>query len=291
MQVDVGQGVAVGFLRVFEAHVVKVDGAVLHVQHRVFRVVQGAFLVEHFHNTLGGLGGHGDHHEDHGEHHQTHKDLERVGEQRGHLAHVQVQALAGDDRVRAKGQHKHHDAVDAELHQRVVQSQNPLGLGEVLLHIFGGVVELFLLVVLPHVGFHHPHAPDVLLDGGVQVVVLAKDPAEQGHGLFRDKEQANAQHRDGHQEDQGHFAAHDKAHHKGEDEHQGAAHGGADDHHVGHLHVGDVGGQTGDQAGDRELIDVLKGIALDFVEHILSQVAGKAAAGGGTGLAGQGAEG
>ena len=35
VQVDVGQGVAAGLFRVLEAHVVKVDRAVLYLHHRV----------------------------------------------------------------------------------------------------------------------------------------------------------------------------------------------------------------------------------------------------------------
>ena len=58
------------------------------------------------------------------------------------------------------------------------------------------------------------------------------------------------------------------------------------DHHIGELYVGDVGGQPGHQAGHRKLIDVLKRVALNLIKHILAQVAGKTAAGLGTGRAG-----
>ena len=42
------------------------------------------------------------------------------------------------------------------------------------------------------------------------------------------------------------FTAHDKGHNKGENQHQRAADGDADNHHIGHLHIGNVGGQPGD---------------------------------------------
>ena len=219
VQVNVREGVAAGLFGVLKVHMVKVDGAVLDLHDGVFRVLQGALFRKDLHNTLGGLQGHGDHHEDHGDHHQAHQNLEGVGEQRGHLPHVQVQALAGDDGVRAKGHDENHHHIDAELHQGVVDGQNALGLGKVLLHVLGGAVKLFLLVVFPHIGLDHPHAPDVFLHRGVQGVVLAEHPAEQGHGLFGDEKQPNAQHGDGEQKDEGHFPAHDKTHNKGEDEH------------------------------------------------------------------------
>ena len=167
VQVDVGKGVAGGLFGVFKADLVKINGAVLYLHHRVLGVLQGALFRKHLYNTLGGLQRHGHHNKYHGDHHQAHQNLEGVGEQGGHLAHVQVQALAGDNRVRAKGHDENHHHVNAELHQRVVDGQNALGLGKVLLHILGGAVKLLLFVVLPHIGLYHPHAPDVLLHRGV----------------------------------------------------------------------------------------------------------------------------
>ena len=113
-------------------------------------------------------------------------------------------------------------------------------------------------VLLPDVAFHHPHGLDVLLDRVVEGVVLAEHPAENGGGLADYQSQTDAQQGNRHQEDHGQAAAHGKAHDEGEDQHQWAADGHADDHHKGHLHVDDIGGHSGHQAGDRELVDVFK---------------------------------
>ena len=43
-------------------------------------------------------------------------------------------------------------------------------------------MELLVLILLPDEGLHHPDGGDVLLDAGVEVVVLGKDLLEQGQG-------------------------------------------------------------------------------------------------------------
>ena len=96
--------------------------------------------------------------------------------------------------------------------------------------------------------------------------------------------------RDGNKEDHGQAPAHGKAHNKREDQHQRTTDGHADDHHEGHLHIHHIRGHTGNQAGHREFVDVLKGIILDAVEHVLAQVTRKTGGSGGAGVAGRDAE-
>ena len=90
------------------------------------------------------------------------------------------------------------------------------------------------------------------------------------------------------QVDHGDAAAHDKCHGKGEDQDQRRAHGDTDDHHKGLLHVVDVSGQTRDERGARELIDVGKAERLDLVEQVVTQVLGEAATRMAAGDAGSG---
>ena len=51
------------------------------------------------------------------------------------------------------------------------------------------------------------------------------------------------------------------------------------DHLEGHLHIGDIGGHPGDDAGGGEFIDVREGEVLHIVVHILAQILGKASRG------------
>ena len=232
---------------------------------------------------MGGLSGDGDHHEHHGQHHQAHQNLKAVHKQGGQLAHGEGHALGADDEVGTQPQDEAGGGVEAELHQGGVKGHDALGPGEVPAHIFGGGGELLLLKVLPDVALHHPHGLHVLLDGVVQGVVLAEHLDKQGMYLADDNRQTDGQYRDGEQEDEGHGAAHDVGHDKGKDQHQGKANGAPDDHHKGHLHVGHVGGHTGDQRRGGKAVNVGKGEVLNVVEHIPSQIPGIA---GGCGCGG-----
>ena len=117
-----------------------------------------------------------------------------------------------------------------------------------------------------------------------------EDLFKQGHDLADDREQAEAQDRRHDQENERHLPAHDERHDECEHQHQRAADRGADDHHVGHLHVGHVGGQAGHERGSGELVDVFKRIGLYLAEQIPPQVAGEPARRLGAGGAGQPAE-
>ena len=181
--------------------------------------------------------------------------------------------------------------MQAKLHQGVVQRQDLFGTGEIGGHLLGGGGKLFALPLLPHVGFYHPHPLDIFLHGVVQIIVFTEHLAEDGHSLTGDHQQAKAQNGHYHRKDPGHFAPHIKGHHKGKDQHKGGAEGGAHQHHIGHLHVGHVGGQPGDQAGGGKFVDVAKGKPLDIIKQVLTQVFGKATGGGGTKMAGQAAAG
>ena len=290
MQVDIGQRHAVGLFGILKADVIEIDGPVLDLGQSVFRASQRAFFAEHLDDTFGGFNRHGNHHEYHGQHHQAHQNLEAVRQHGGHLANIEGQAAAADNGVRTVGQHKDHAGIDAELHHGVVDGHNPLGAGEILPDVFGRNTELFLLIVLAHIGLHDAHGLYILLNRIVQRVVLAEDAAEQRRHSADDQHQADGQQRDGDQEDHGQAPAHDKAHGEREDQHQRAADGDADNHHIGHLHVGDVGRQTGNQAGHREFVDVLERIILNFVEHIFAQITRKTGRCGRTGRTGQSAE-
>ena len=290
MQVNIGQSVALGLFGIFEADVVKVDRAVLDLGDGVFRAGQVALLGQHFDDTLGRFHRHGDHDENHRQAHQAHQNLEAVGQDGGHLADSNLGALAADDQVRTKGEHERHAGVDADLHHRAVQRHDALGLGEVAADILGSSREFLLLIIFADIALDNAHGLDVFLNRVVERVVFAEYPAEDRHGRADNQRQTDTQQRNGDQKDHGQTAAHHKAHHKREDQHQRAADCDADDHHEGHLHVDDVGGHTGDQAGYREFVDVLKRIVLNVVEHILAQVARKTGGCGGAGVAGRDAE-
>ena len=291
VQVDVLQDHPPGRGRILEADSVKIHRPVGPRFHRVGRVGEGAALREDLGDAVAGLPGHGDHHKDHGHHHQAVEHHKAVGEQGRHLPHVQGQPPGGDDGIGAEGEHKHHDRIHTELHHGAVQCQDPLGPGEVGTDIPRCLRKLFFLVGFPHKGFDHPHGLDIFLHGAVQPVVFAEHLFEQGHSPGGDQGQPRAEKRHHEQKNPGHSPAHAEGHGKGKHQHQRRPDGRADDHHVGVLHVGHIGGHAGHQRGGGKVVDIFKGIVLDAVEQVFAQVAGQPAGGPGAGTPRQRPEG
>ena len=283
VQVDVRQGVLLGVGGVLEGHVLKIDAAVLHGFDGVGGADKGRLLGQHLADALGRLGGDGDHDIDEGEHHQAHEHLYAVGHHGGDLAHVDDGAAARDHKARAHGEDEDHVEVHAKLHDGGVHGDDALGLGKVFAYAVGRRAELLLFVVLTCKALDHAHGAHVFLDGFVELVVLTEDRAEGRHGVFGNHQQAPHHHRHHYHKGEGQLAAHDEGHDDGKQEHQRRAHGGADDHHEGHLHVCHVGGHARDQGGRGKAVDVFKGEALHAHEHVLSEVAGKAGGGVGAG--------
>lgn len=98
---------------------------------------------------------------------------------------------------------------------------------------------------------HYTDSGDVLLNAGVQIIVAPENLVEDFHGHHHDSPQHHNQkdHRD--KEGEAQLGADDEAHDVAENQHQRGPHRDADDHHEGVLHVCDIGGHTGDQAGYR----------------------------------------
>ena len=240
--------------------------------HWMFRVHQVGLLLQNFTDSLGAGGAHGDHHKDHGEHHKAHEDVHAVGQQVHELPGGQGTA---HDHVGPQPADEQDAGVHGEVHQRRVPGENLLGGEEGLVDILGGFLELLVLMVLPDVGLHHSDTGDVLLDTGVHVVVLLEDLLEVFHRPAHNEEEQHAQHHHRHQVDTGQLGVDGEGEHHG---HQQAGRGPAahpQDHHVGVLDVGHVGGQTSDQAGGTELVNVGEGIGLNLFKHGLPKVPGQ----------------
>src|SRR5699024_2031818 len=135
VKVYIRQSHLVSFFRIFKAYAVKINGTVFHFIHRVFRIAEGAFFIQHFHDSPCRLAGHGNHNKHHGKHHQAAEDLEIIGEKRGKLSHIQIKPFRGDNGVGSEVKHKDHNRIQAELHQGVVKGQDLLRLCEVHAYI------------------------------------------------------------------------------------------------------------------------------------------------------------
>ena len=276
VEVDVPQRVFLRAGGILEAHAVKVHGAVRDGHDRRGGIGERGLLAQDLADTLDGFGGHGEHHIDHGDHHQRHEHLNAVGEHGGKLADVDGRAAVRDDELRADEEHEHHIEVHAQLHERGVERDHALGVREVAADVVARGGELLRLVALTREALHHAHRAHVFLHGFVELIVLAEHRAERGHGLARDEEQPDDQHRHDDHKGQREPSAHNERHDDGEDHHQRGADRDADAHHVRHLHILNVGGHARDERGGRELVNVLERKALYLGEEVMAHVFGKA---------------
>jgi len=256
VQVDVGQGHALGAGGVLEADVVEVHVAVFDLRHGVFGVCEVALFIEHLIDPLGGGRGEGDHHKDHGEHHEAHEDLHGIGDHARERAEAEILPAGGDDEPRGEVGDQDHREIDAELHERGVEGENLLGLQEILAHVVGGFGEFLRLVVLAHEALDDAHALYVLLHGVVEPVVLFKDGLEQRQRLDDHERHAEAQQGNRAGKDPREALADRDGHDDRKNEHQGCAHCDANDHHERVLHVRDVGREPRHERGGRKPVDV-----------------------------------
>ena len=120
MQVDVLQHIALRALGIFEIDMRKVDGAVRHLPHGVFGFADAALLRQHFGNAFGGLLRHDEHDEHHRHHHEASQNLEAIGQHRGELPDIRLDAHRADDKIRPEIQHEQHHREHAGLHERSV---------------------------------------------------------------------------------------------------------------------------------------------------------------------------
>ena len=285
-QVDPAQGVGLGLPGVAEGDALEADLAVGHLGQPVGGGGQDGTVDDDLGDAVGGLRRHGDHDEDEGEHHHRGEDLHAVGHQRGELSSRQLRGAAVHDHPGAQVVDEHERRVDEEDHDRTVEREDLLGAGEVPAHLLGGGPELRLLMVLRDEGLHDPDRGEVLLHGIVQGVVLLEYPAEDREHVGDQADERAAEQRQHDDEDERQPRVDHQGHDDREDDHEGHAHGDADDYLVRVLNVRDVGGHAGDQRGRREAVDVREGELLDPEEQVLAQVAGQAGGGGGGAHAG-----
>ncbi|MPM57801.1 hypothetical protein SDC9_104624 [bioreactor metagenome] len=258
---------------------VKDDAAVLHPRFRVLRVLDIAFFIQKLCDALHGRAGNDDHHKHHRQHHQAHQDLHRVADQAGQAARGQPGRRHISARRDLPGSEKgkqQHGQVERQLHQRPVERQPLAGLHKIAVNVGGYIAELLFLIFLPGEGLYHPDAVQVFLHHVVEAVIALEDAHKDGVHLRDDQVEADAQQRDRAQKDQRQPVADAEGKDQREEDHQRGPHRHADHHLKGILHVADIGGQAGDDAGCGKLIQVGKRKLLHIAKHIVPKVLGKA---------------
>lgn len=127
----------------------------------------------------------------------------------------------------------------------------------------------------------------VFADDPVKTVVAAENALKHRMGAAGDQIEPYGQDGNEDKEDEGKPGIDGKGGDKGEQEHEGRAYRGADNHLIGVLDVGNIGGEAGDKAAGGKMIDIGKGKILDVLKHVLAKVFGKACGGDGGIFAGK----
>jgi len=149
----------------------------------------------------------------------------------------------------------------------LVEAQTALCVDELLIQTLAGFGVLLVLEALADEALDHADGGDVLLHGGVQVVVILENTVKDFEGGDHDACQHGQQEGDGCHEDEGQRAADAECHDECEHQMDRGAHTHALHHLEGVLQVGHVGGHTGDEAGGGEFVDVGEGVVLDVLIH------------------------
>ena len=202
-----------------------------------------------------------------------------VGKECGELSCGEAErgvVARGHDGLSAEPRDEYHACVHAGLHERRIECDEALAAGEVLVDALADAAELANLVLLAVERLDHADACDIFLHHVVERVVGSENAVEDAAYAPHDKSERDGKDGDHGQEHKRNLPVDGKRHDPAEREHHGSAHAHADDHHVGVLHVGDIGGEACDDRAGRELVDVAKREGLHVVIHIVAQVGGEA---------------
>ena len=282
LQVDIVEHRLFGVIRVAEVDVVEFDGPVGHFLDGVGRVGHRAFLVEHLADTFRGRLGNDAHDEDHGQHHHGHEDLHGVGDQCGQVAGGEPQRgiiARGHDLLGAHPCDENHRDVYADHHERVVEAHHTVGLAEVLVDALGDAAEFGDFMRFAGVGLDHADALKVLVDHVVELVVGVEHALEHRVHVHRQAAQTEGENRDARQEHQGNGRADAEREDPRHDHHDRGSHTQTNDHGIGVLQVGHIGGEPGDDRAGGELVNIGEAEALHLLEFVMTQVLGESSAG------------
>ena len=275
MQIHFLQRPVLGGGGIAEGYAFKVDGAIGHFGDGIGGGSQVRLFSQQLIAAAHGGAGHGHHNEYHTHTHQRREDLGSISKHGGQAAGGQTV-----ERVIAGGYHQmgayprdaEHTNVDAGHHHRGVQRKDLFGFGEGVGQIFGDVGEFFRFPLFPDEGFDHPDAVDIFLHHIVQLIqhfeALIKDLEDHGGQADQGYDQ-NGHHL---QVDGAQLGGDLQGHHQRQYQHHHAADGHTDHHLEGHLQVGHIAGEAGDDGGGGEFIDIGETEVLHTIEHIVAEI-------------------
>ena len=172
---DVADGALGGVFVVHEAHVLKVDVAVLDHRGGLRRRGDVGALVNDLGDASCAGRAHGELDKNHGEHHERHHDGHHISEERRELARGHG---ASHHKVGANPRDGNDAPVHHEHHERVVERLQALGAHKELVEALDGAPEFLVFVLLAHKCLDHANGRHVLLHHAVHLVIALKDLTE-----------------------------------------------------------------------------------------------------------------
>ena len=222
VQINVIEHLFVRLGGINKAHMVKINGAVAHGHDRVLRILNVRLFLDHLGNAARGRERNRQHGKNHRQHHQAREDLHGIGDERGEVAGRQAERrviAAGDDGLGAEPGDDDHARVDARLHQRRVERDEPLALGKVLVNALGNGAEFADLVLFLIKGFHDTDTADIFLHDVIELVICAENAREDREHAADDEKQRHGKDRQNDEKRHGDVTADAERHDHGKDQH------------------------------------------------------------------------
>ena len=277
MEIDRGKRILLCFIGIFEANVFKIDIAGCHFHHRIFRVCDGAFFIQHLYDSARRFHGHGHGDKYHGEHHAVGEDLNAVCKKAGIVTNVKSLTTCGDDQTRCKEADTDHGCIDSDLHERVIKCEHLFCSSEIRCHITGSFFKFFGFKILTNIGFHYANTLNIFLYGFIERIVFAESALKDRHNLTRNEEKRKTKKRHERHIDASERATHNKRHYKRKNEHKRRTNCNTNEHHERLLHVSHVCCESCHKTGRGKFVDIGKGIILHLVIQIMTKIFREAA--------------
>ena len=129
------------------------------------------------------------------------------------------------------------------------------------------------------IGLHHTDALQILVHHIVELVIRVEHTLEHRMHVHRQTTQTEGENRDARQEHQGNGRADAEREDPRHDHHDRGSHTQTNDHGIGVLQVGHIGGEPGDDRAGGELVNIGEAEALHLLEFVMTQVLGESSAG------------
>ena len=234
---------------------IKDDTSIFYFCHRSFRIGQFRFFFQNLCDSFCTRHTHGYHNKYHGHHHQAHQNIHTISKKTHKFSGSQ---LIGYDHLCTKPADSENTAVYRKLHQRCIVRQDLFSFYKHFIYIVTCFRKLFVFVIFSHIRFYHTDTGNIFLHTRIQIIIFFKYFLKISGHPADDKEQACAKDNNCHQINTCQFCIDIKGHNHRTDHADRRTHKHTKQHLVCILYIGYIRGQSCDQSGGTEPVDIGK---------------------------------